>query len=156
MSDERFSDGKDDGALRTIGEVAKALDIKPHVLRYWEQQFPQLDPLKRTGGRRYYRPDDIAMIERINRLVNSEGYTLKGAASVLDSGDETAATDSAVSDGRTKETSSDVASEPVPELAGNRAGTVAADEPAKSAVIPADTIAQLKSIRTSLSAALER
>ena len=78
-----FDDGKDDGALRTIGEVSEALGIKPHVLRYWEAQFPLLDPLKRSGGRRYYRPGDIAMVETIDRLVNREGYTLKGAEAVL-------------------------------------------------------------------------
>jgi len=78
-----FDDGKDDGALRTIGEISEALDIKPHVLRYWEQQFTLLSPLKRSGGRRYYRPGDVALIEEINRLVNEEGYTLKGAEAVL-------------------------------------------------------------------------
>ena len=78
-----FEDGKDDGALRTIGEVARALVIKPHVLRYWEQQFAQLQPLKRSGNRRYYRPADIALIERIDRLVNRDGYTLKGAQAAL-------------------------------------------------------------------------
>ena len=78
-----FDDGKDDGALRTIGEVARALDLKPHVLRYWEQQFPQLSPLKRSGGRRYFRPSDVALIQRIDRLINHDGYTLKGAKSAL-------------------------------------------------------------------------
>lgn len=78
-----FDDGKEQGALRTIGEVSQALGIKPHVLRYWEQQFPMLQPLKRSGGRRYYRADDIALVERIDRLVNREGYTLKGALSAL-------------------------------------------------------------------------
>lgn len=78
-----FDDGKDDGALRTIGEISEALDIKPHVLRYWEQQFSLLKPLKRSGGRRYYRPKDVALVEDINRLVNEEGYTLKGAEAVL-------------------------------------------------------------------------
>lgn len=78
-----FDDGKDDGALRTIGEVSEALGIKPHVLRYWEQQFAPLNPLKRSGGRRYYRPSDVAVVETINRLVNEEGYTLKGAEAVL-------------------------------------------------------------------------
>ena len=81
-----FDDGKDEGALRTIGEVANALGIKPHVLRYWEQQFPMLEPLKRSGGRRYYRPDDVALVERIDRLVNGEGYTLKGALAALRGG----------------------------------------------------------------------
>ncbi len=78
-----FEDGKDDSALRTIGEVSEALGIKPHVLRYWEQQFSLLKPLKRSGGRRYYRADDVRMVERINQLVNAEGYTLKGAEAVL-------------------------------------------------------------------------
>ena len=98
-----FEDGKDEGALRTIGEVSEALDIKPHVLRYWEQQFSLLKPLKRSGGRRYYRTSDIELVERIDRLVNQEGYTLKGAEAVLRasaksgldrrSGDERRATD---------------------------------------------------------------
>jgi DNA-binding transcriptional MerR regulator len=78
-----FDDGKDEGALRTIGEVSEALDIRPHVLRYWEAQFPLLKPLKRSGGRRYYRPADVELVQTIDRLVNREGYTLKGAEAVL-------------------------------------------------------------------------
>lgn len=79
-----FDDGKDSGALRTIGEVCQAFDLKPHVLRYWEQQFPMLQPLKRSGGRRYYRAGDIELLHRINRLVNQEGYTLRGARLALE------------------------------------------------------------------------
>jgi DNA-binding transcriptional MerR regulator len=78
-----FDDGKDEGALRTIGEVSEALGIRPHVLRYWEAQFPLLKPMKRSGGRRYYRPADVELVETIDRLVNREGYTLKGAEAVL-------------------------------------------------------------------------
>ena len=78
-----FDDHKEEGALRTIGEVARATGIKTHVLRYWEQQFPSLKPLKRSGGRRYYRAEDVALVERINWLVNEEGYTLKGAKAAL-------------------------------------------------------------------------
>jgi DNA-binding transcriptional MerR regulator len=78
-----FDDGKSESALRTIGEVSEALGIRPHVLRYWEAQFPLLSPLKRSGGRRYYRPEDVALVETIDRLVNREGYTLKGAEAVL-------------------------------------------------------------------------
>jgi DNA-binding transcriptional MerR regulator len=85
-----FTDGKDEGALRTIGEVAKALGIRQHVLRYWEEQFPMLKPLKRSGGRRYYRPEDIALVERIDRLVHREGYTLKGAKMALQGGERAA------------------------------------------------------------------
>ena len=82
----RFDDGKEAQALRTIGEVAKALDLRQHVLRYWEQQFPMLQPLKRSGGRRYYRPEDVALVQTIDRLVNREGYTLKGARQALSGG----------------------------------------------------------------------
>lgn len=78
-------DGKDAGAFRTIGEVTRALDIAPHVLRYWEEQFPMLRPVKRSGGRRYYRPSDIALLETIHRLVHSQGYTLRGARQFLES-----------------------------------------------------------------------
>jgi DNA-binding transcriptional MerR regulator len=82
-SEGRFDDGKSAAALRTIGEVSKALGIRQHVLRYWEEQFPMLRPLKRSGGRRYYRPDDVALVESIDRLVHREGYTLKGARMAL-------------------------------------------------------------------------
>ena len=82
----RFDDGKDAQALRTIGELAAALGIRQHVLRYWEQQFPMLRPLKRSGGRRYYRPEDVALVQTIDRLVNREGYTLKGARQAIEGG----------------------------------------------------------------------
>jgi len=78
-----FADGKADDALRTIGEVAKALGIRQHVLRYWEEQFPMLRPLKRSGSRRYYRPADVALVQRIDGLVHKDGYTLRGARLVL-------------------------------------------------------------------------
>jgi len=74
---------KADNAVRTIGEVSLELNLKPHILRYWEEQFPTLKPMKRSGGRRYYRPDDIALIRRIDALLNKEGYTIKGAKKVL-------------------------------------------------------------------------
>jgi len=84
-----FDDGKDPQALRTIGEVTAALGIRQHVLRYWEQQFPMLRPLKRSGGRRYYRPEDVALVETIDRLINREGYTLKGARLAIEKGTAT-------------------------------------------------------------------
>ncbi len=86
MSDQvplDFSDGKDAGALRTIGEIAQAFGIKQHVLRYWEEQFPMLKPLKRAGGRRYYRPEDVRLIGEINRLLYAEGFTIRGARQAL-------------------------------------------------------------------------
>ena len=70
--------------MRTIGEVASALRIRQHVLRYWEQQFPMLRPLKRGGGRRLYRPDDVALVAEIDRLINQQGYTLKGARQAIE------------------------------------------------------------------------
>jgi DNA-binding transcriptional MerR regulator len=78
-----FADGKALDALRTIGEVSRALGIRQHVLRYWEEQFPMLRPVKRSGGRRYYRPDDVQLIAMIDRLVHKEGYTLRGARQAL-------------------------------------------------------------------------
>lgn len=80
-----LADGKDASAFRTIGEVTRALDIAPHVLRYWEEQFPMLRPVKRSGGRRYYRPEDIALLEEIHTLVHAQGYTLRGARQFLES-----------------------------------------------------------------------
>jgi len=78
------ADGKAPDAFRTIGEVSRALGIQPHVLRYWEEQFPMLVPVKRAGGRRLYRPADIDLIATINRLVHQEGYTLRGARQFLE------------------------------------------------------------------------
>lgn len=80
-----FDDHKEPGALRTIGEVSKVLGIKQHVLRYWEEQFPTLRPVKRSGGRRYYRPDDVKLLVKIDRLVHREGYTLRGARKAIES-----------------------------------------------------------------------
>ena len=79
-----FSDGKDPRALRTIGEVSAALGIRQHVLRYWEEQFESLQPLKRNGGRRYYRTEDVALLVRINQLVNGQGYTLRGTRQAIE------------------------------------------------------------------------
>ena len=76
-------DEKAAGAFRTIGEVAAATGIAPHVLRYWETRFAQLRPLQRGGGRRYYRPEDTALVERIDRLLNHEGYTIRGVQQLL-------------------------------------------------------------------------
>ncbi|WP_317974133.1 MerR family transcriptional regulator [Novosphingobium pituita] len=81
-----FPDGKAPDALRTIGEVARALGVKAHVLRYWEEQFPMLRPLTRAGNRRYYRAADVALVATIDRLVNRDGYTIRGARQALEGG----------------------------------------------------------------------
>ncbi|NVK18015.1 MAG: MerR family transcriptional regulator [Methylocystaceae bacterium] len=65
-------------AFRTISEVASELGLATHVLRFWESKFPQIKPLKRAGGRRYYRPDDVALLRRLQTLLHDEGYTIKG------------------------------------------------------------------------------
>jgi DNA-binding transcriptional MerR regulator len=73
-------------AFRTISEVADDLHIPQHVLRFWETKFPQVNPLKRGGGRRYYRPDDIGLLRRIADLLYTQGYTIKGVQRLLREG----------------------------------------------------------------------
>lgn len=77
---------KGDQAFRTIGELADELGIPQHILRYWETRFPQLRPLQRAGNRRYYRPADVALAHRIHRLLNEDGYTVKGVQQLLANG----------------------------------------------------------------------
>lgn len=124
-----FNDGKAADAMRTIGEVANGLGIKQHILRYWEQQFPMLRPLKRSGGRRLYRPEDVALVVQIDQLINAQGYTLKGARQVVEGKGDTAAPEAPI-------TAKPVAA---PEI----------DE------IEAQALQQLKSIRRRLAAALD-
>lgn len=139
-----FDDGKDDGALRTIGEVSDALGIKPHVLRYWEAQFPLLKPLKRSGGRRYYRAADVAMVETIDRLVNREGYTLKGAEAVL-RGAAKSALDRRGQDRRSGDR----------RIAAETVATPGVRLMVNDGPDMAETIAALKTIRAKLATALE-
>ena len=70
-------------AFRTIGEVADELDVPKHVLRFWEGKFPHIRPMKRGGGRRYYRPEDMELLRGIRRLLHAEGYTIKGVQKIL-------------------------------------------------------------------------
>ncbi|WP_408904121.1 MerR family transcriptional regulator [Pseudoroseomonas cervicalis] len=91
MSEDPESPGrlrKAPTAFRTISEVAEDLQIPQHVLRFWETKFPQLKPLKRGGGRRYYRPEDIALLRRIGDLLYTQGYTIKGVQRLLRDGGE--------------------------------------------------------------------
>jgi len=142
-----FSDGKAKSAFRTIGEVSEALNIKPHVLRYWEQQFSLLKPMKRSGGRRLYRPTDIEMVEEIDRLVNGEGYTLKGAEAYLRShgapGSERRRSDRRIGDRR-----ADGAEE-------SSAPTAAAPPAQVEERDLSESIAKLKEIRARLARAVE-
>lgn len=96
VNDDQRNDGIDQGirsrakkapnAFRTISEVADDLHIPQHVLRFWETKFPQVRPLKRGGGRRYYRPDDIILLRRIADLLYTQGYTIKGVQRLLREG----------------------------------------------------------------------
>ncbi len=74
---------KDPGALLTIGELSLELGVAQHILRYWETRFPELRPMQRAGNRRYYRPSDVTLARRINRLLNHEGYTVRGVQKLL-------------------------------------------------------------------------
>jgi DNA-binding transcriptional MerR regulator len=78
--------GKSAAAFRTISEVSDELDVPQHVLRFWEGKFSQVRPLKRGGGRRYYRPEDISLLRRIRDLLYSDGYTIKGVQRLLREG----------------------------------------------------------------------
>ncbi len=84
-------------AFRTIGEVADDLDLPTHVLRFWESKFAQLKPLKRRGGRRYYRPEDIVLLRRIRQCLYQDGYTIRGVQKLLgvSAAERAAATDPA-------------------------------------------------------------
>ncbi len=75
--------GKSAEAFRTISEVAQELDLPQHVLRFWETKFPQVRPMKRGGGRRYYRPEDMVLLRRIRELLYADGYTIRGVQKLL-------------------------------------------------------------------------
>ena len=153
-----FDDGKEDGALRTIGEVGNALNLKPHVLRYWEEQFPMLQPLKRSGNRRYYRPADVALVETIDRLVNHEGYTLKGARQAIEEGRVAMAEagqprppiETVVGEADTLPGSDLFDDNATPDASAN----ADSGETARSRGVPREVIAELKDIRARLAAAV--
>ena len=118
--------GKSEQAFRTIGELASELDVPQHILRYWESRFPQLKPLQRAGNRRYYRPADVALARRIHRLLNQDGYTIRGVQQLRAGG------------------------------GGDSARAVEAiPEPARGPAEDAFPIEQLKAIRRTLAEALE-
>lgn len=124
-------------AFRTIGELSAELGVAQHILRYWETKFPQLRPLQRAGNRRYYRPADADLARRINRLLNEEGYTVKGVQKLL----------------RTKATPGD---EPMPKLlaAPDVEQPIRASMDASGAPSGSIDVERLKALRERLAAAL--
>lgn len=85
------SGGKASGAMLSIGELSDRIGVPTHVLRYWETRFPQLKPLQRSGRRRYYRAEDVALAERIHHLLHVQGFTVEGARKALSDGSAKAA-----------------------------------------------------------------
>jgi DNA-binding transcriptional MerR regulator len=108
--------GKSAAAFRTISEVAGDLEVAQHVLRFWESKFPQVRPLKRGGGRRYYRPEDVDLLRQIRSLLYEEGYTIKGAQKLLKGQRRPAAGDDAPVEGAEGDASLRAAPELVPEV----------------------------------------
>lgn len=85
-TDTETEDKKAARAFRTIAEVSEELNVPQHVLRFWEKKFEELAPVQRGGGRRYYRPEDIALLKKIEYLLYKEGYTIKGVQKLLKEG----------------------------------------------------------------------
>ena len=81
------SGAKSPDAFKTIGELSQELGVAQHILRYWETRFPQLKPMQRAGNRRYYRPADVDLVRKIDRLLNKQGYTVRGVQQLLKSGE---------------------------------------------------------------------
>ena len=120
-------------AFRTIGELSAELGVAQHILRYWETKFPQLKPLQRAGNRRYYRPADVALAQRIHRLLNQEGYTVRGVQQLL------AAKDGSESDISTAATPA----QPLP-IASVAPAAVVASEPAQPRGVEVDRLIVLR------------
>ena len=101
---------KEPGALLTIGELSQQLGVAQHILRYWESRFPQLRPMQRAGNRRYYRPADVELVQRINRLLNHEGYTVRGVQKLLRdrNGEQATAPPSSIADESFAQTDSEI------------------------------------------------
>jgi DNA-binding transcriptional MerR regulator len=123
-------------ALKTIGELSHELGVAQHILRYWETRFPQLKPMQRAGNRRYYRPADVELARKINRLLNEEGYTVRGVQKLL----------------REK---ADAATQPVSEMPAAASPSIAPAEAAASDEPAGVDVFQLIRLRDRLAEALE-
>jgi DNA-binding transcriptional MerR regulator len=139
-------------AFRTISEVADELHIPQHVLRFWETKFPQIKPLKRGGGRRYYRPDDIQLLRRISDLLYIQGYTIKGVQRLLREGGGQLAEDIPPATPSERAASEAERSEPPPSLPGFEPSAPAAPREDEAARLRAvlelvlDELAELRAL----------
>ena len=152
---------KSDRAFRTISEAAEIIGVPQHVLRFWETRFPQLQPLKRGGNRRYYRPTDMALLESIRGMLHDQGLTIRGAKLILGGGTESAAAAPAYPPRSPGRRASDLQAQPetpaqLPRFAfsPNAAATVGAVAGTSDAAAPAIDPARLRSIRDRLRYAL--
>jgi DNA-binding transcriptional MerR regulator len=138
---------KSSAAFRTISEVADELDVAQHVLRFWESKFPQVRPLKRGGGRRYYRPEDVEILRQIRSLLYDEGYTIKGAQKLL----RQRRSGRAASAEEPPATAAPVAAPAAVAIASPPPRPAAAPPPAAPArAMPADARRRLKALRSEL------
>ena len=133
---------KSAAAFRTISEVAGELDVAQHVLRFWESKFPQVRPLKRGGGRRYYRPEDVDLLRQIRSLLYEEGYTIKGAQKLLRGQKRAPGDDGADEDGGADEV---IVRRPEP-----GAVPAATGEPAATVILAPEVRSRLRQLREEL------
>lgn len=137
-------------AFRTISEVADELHIPQHVLRFWETKFPQIKPLKRGGGRRYYRPDDIQLLRRISDLLYIQGYTIKGVQRLLREGGGQLAEDIPPATPAERAAAEAERSEPPPSLPGFEPAAPRADEAAQLRAVLERVLEELTGLRALL------
>jgi len=143
---------KADSAFRTIGELAAELGVQQHILRYWETRFSQLRPLQRAGNRRYYRPEDVALARRIHRLLDTEGYTVKGVQKLLAQKGAASLAETAETIAAETERNKPAAASPPPLI---QTHVIPSCPPAdRPATLSPATIAELRAIRLRLSEAL--
>ena len=136
-------------AFRTISEVADELHIPQHVLRFWETKFPQVKPLKRGGGRRYYRPDDILLLRRISDLLYIQGYTIKGVQRLLREGGGQLSDDIPPAPAAERAAAEAERAAPLPEATLDLAGSANADsdEVRRLRTLLADALNELTTLR---------
>ena len=156
---------KSASAFRTISEVAADLDVPPHVLRFWESKFPQIKPLKRGGGRRYYRPEDVDLLRRIRELLYRDGYTIKGVQKLLKTPNAKLTDEDRLAPGQAPEMPSeetDLHLEPAEAPAAPRLPTLALSRgpvavlPIETRAVIEDAIAELEAAHKALIRSLSR